>query len=85
MSSQSWDGGDSSVASVGQGWKVTQSRGSVGNGSLGSQVLGPGSLHSRLVHRDHGSVGVAHQPVERGRGDGRETTNNNQELHVCDA
>ena len=66
MSSQSWDGGDSSVASssiasVGQGWEVAQSRGSVGNGSLGSQVIGTGGLHCRLVHRDHGSVGVTHQ------------------------
>ena len=65
MSSKSWDCGDSSVAgsiaSVGEGWEVGQGRGSVGNGSLGSQVLGPGSLHGRLVHWDHGSVGVTHQ------------------------
>ena len=65
MSSKSWDGGDSSVAgsiaSVGEGWEVAQGRGSVGNGSLGSQVLGTGCLHGRLVHRDNGSVGVADQ------------------------
>merc|ERR550539_1095783 len=163
--SQSWDGGDSSVASgvarVGQGWEVTQGRGSVGDGSLGSQVRGTGGLHCWLIHGNNGSVGMSHElgvqvqrtsvpcavgdrgssmsriasrskssmsitsrsqsrssvgnstlsrqvlstgslhcwlvhgnngpigmshePVERGRGDGGETRNNNQELHVCDA
>ena len=54
-------------------------RSSVGDGSLGSQVLGPGSSHAGLVHWDHGTVGVRHQAVERQGRDGRETTKNNLE------
>ena len=80
MSSKSWDGGDSSVASsiasMGHG---REGWGSVGNGSLGSQVLSSGSSHAGLVHWDHGTVGVRHEAIERGCGDGRETTNNNLE------
>ena len=65
MSGQSWDGGDSGVASsvarVGQGWEVTQGRGSVGDGSLGSQVRGTGGLHCWLIHGNHSSVGMSHE------------------------
>ena len=53
------DGGDSSVASVGQSWE--SSWGSVGNGSLGSQMVSPGGLHGGLVHWDHGAIGMANQ------------------------
>ena len=73
----------SSIASVSQSrgsigsMSITSSRGSVGNGSLSGQVLGPGGGHAGLVHGDHGAVGVGHQPVERGRGGGRETSENN--------
>ena len=62
VSGQSGDGGDcgiaSSVASMGHG---REGGGSIGNGSLGSQVVSTGGLHCWLVHGHHGAVGVAHQ------------------------
>ena len=61
---------------------MSQGRGSVSNGPLSSQVLSSGSSHAGLVHWDHGTVGVRHEAIERGRGDGRETTNNNLERRV---
>merc|ERR1719211_284223 len=67
MTHESWDAGnsgdgrDSSVASVGQSWESGGSWGSVGNGTLGSQVGSSGGLHGGFVHGDHGAIGVAHQ------------------------
>ena len=58
---------------------MSQGRSGVGNGPLGSQVLGPGGGHAGLVHGDHGAVGVGDQAVERCGGDDRETTDNNLE------
>ena len=54
------DGGDGSVAGLGEGGEA-QGGGGVGHGSLGGQVGGPGSLDGRLVHRDDGSVGMSDQ------------------------
>ena len=58
------DGGDGSVAGLGEGGEVggeAQGGGGVGHGSLGGQVGGPGSLDGRLVNWDDGSVGMSDQ------------------------
>ena len=76
IASVSQSGNSSSSVSIASIASIA-GRSSIGNGSLGSQMLSPGSCHAGLVHWDHGTVGVGHQAVERhGRG-GRETTKNN--------
>merc|ERR1711973_356839 len=83
----SWGNRGGSIGGMGN-WGCN-SRGSIGgmsNNSLSTEMLSSCSSNSWLISWDNGSVWMSNKAVEWscGGADGK-TTNNDQELHVCDA
>merc|ERR1719348_137869 len=59
---------------------------SVSNNSLGTKMFSSSSSNSWLISWDNSSVGMGNEAVKWScRSADRQTTNNDQELHVCDA